>query len=176
CLHHLRMALAKKSVLFGTELWHASSQTHTTWAWGKINAIELTVKNHAAVYRACHRAMISLKADEDTLVRYRVLEKEHLKVSTPVSDPNAQGHRDSTLAWFWTMDVQRDAELNDWMSEFYRGHWLRTKALKDRWEEEVEHLRVTYCLAHPIPAGQLSLGLSHSYRSPLPWPIQHLQA
>ncbi|KIK77720.1 hypothetical protein PAXRUDRAFT_165942, partial [Paxillus rubicundulus Ve08.2h10] len=56
-------------------------------------------------------------------------------------------YRDSTLAWFWTMDVQRDAELNDWMSEcmflsvFYSSHWLRAKALKDRWEEEVELLR-----------------------------------
>ncbi|KIK72395.1 hypothetical protein PAXRUDRAFT_47792, partial [Paxillus rubicundulus Ve08.2h10] len=53
CLHHLRMALAKKSVLFQSELWHASSQTHTTWAWGKINAIELMVKRHTAIYRAC---------------------------------------------------------------------------------------------------------------------------
>ncbi|KIK71983.1 hypothetical protein PAXRUDRAFT_800527, partial [Paxillus rubicundulus Ve08.2h10] len=64
----------------------------------------------------------------------------HLRRITS-SDTNARGHRDSTLAWFWTMDVQRDAELNDWMSEFYRGHWLRAKALKDRWEEEVELLR-----------------------------------
>ncbi|KIK71788.1 hypothetical protein PAXRUDRAFT_181878, partial [Paxillus rubicundulus Ve08.2h10] len=70
-LHHLRMALAEKSVLFRTELWHASSQSQTTWAWGKINAIELMVKKHAAVYRACQRAMISLGADEDNLVRYR---------------------------------------------------------------------------------------------------------
>ncbi|KIK80876.1 hypothetical protein PAXRUDRAFT_73711, partial [Paxillus rubicundulus Ve08.2h10] len=37
CLHHLRMALAEKSVLFWTELRHANSQTHTTWAWGKVN-------------------------------------------------------------------------------------------------------------------------------------------
>ncbi|KIK71923.1 hypothetical protein PAXRUDRAFT_91545, partial [Paxillus rubicundulus Ve08.2h10] len=51
------------------------------------------------------------------------------------------GHRDSTLAWFWTMDVQTDAEVNDWMSKFYRGHWLRAKALKYRWEEGVELLR-----------------------------------
>ncbi|KIK73266.1 hypothetical protein PAXRUDRAFT_64550, partial [Paxillus rubicundulus Ve08.2h10] len=93
------------------------------------------------VYRACQRAMISLGADEGTLVRYQVLEKEHLKVNMAVLDPNAQGHQDSTLAWFWTMDVQRDAEVNDWMSEFYRGHWLRAKALKDTWEVEVELLR-----------------------------------
>ncbi|KIK72761.1 hypothetical protein PAXRUDRAFT_179970, partial [Paxillus rubicundulus Ve08.2h10] len=66
------------------------------------------------------------------------------------------------LAWFWTMDdVQRDAEANNWMSKcmflsicgpswkelklsctsVYRGHWLRAKALKDRWEVEVELLR-----------------------------------
>ncbi|KIK74449.1 hypothetical protein PAXRUDRAFT_175682 [Paxillus rubicundulus Ve08.2h10] len=125
------------------------------------------VKKHVAVYRAYQRAMISL-SDEDTLVQYQVLEKEHLKVSTTVSDPNARGHltklynrADSTLAWFWTMDVQRDAEVNNWMTKcmfisiccpswkelklsctsVYRGHWLRAKALKDRWEEEVELLR-----------------------------------
>ncbi|KIK77160.1 hypothetical protein PAXRUDRAFT_73558, partial [Paxillus rubicundulus Ve08.2h10] len=57
-----------------------------------------------------------------------------------VSDPNAQHHQDSSLAWFWIMDVQRDAELNNWMLEFYWGHWLRAKALKDRWEEQVELL------------------------------------
>ncbi|KIK78118.1 hypothetical protein PAXRUDRAFT_64846, partial [Paxillus rubicundulus Ve08.2h10] len=80
---------------------------------------------HAAVYRACQRAMISLGAEEDTLVQYRALEKDHLKVSTAVSDLNAQGHQDLTLAWFWTMDVQRGVGLNDWMLEFYQGHWLR---------------------------------------------------
>ncbi|KIK80875.1 hypothetical protein PAXRUDRAFT_157435, partial [Paxillus rubicundulus Ve08.2h10] len=87
------------------------------------------------------RAMISLRAEEDTLVQYWALEKDHLKVSTAVLDPNAQGHWDLTLAWFWTMDVQRGAEPNNWMSEFYWGHWLRAKALKNRWEEEVELLR-----------------------------------
>ncbi|KIK93873.1 hypothetical protein PAXRUDRAFT_144037, partial [Paxillus rubicundulus Ve08.2h10] len=87
------------------------------------------------------RALISLGADEDTLVWYQALKKDYLKVSTAVSDQNAQGHWDLTLAWFWTIDVQRDAELDDWMSEFYRGQWLRVKALKDRWEEEVELLR-----------------------------------
>ncbi|KAF9228573.1 hypothetical protein BS17DRAFT_691138 [Gyrodon lividus] len=85
CLHHLRMAWAEKSVLFLTELWHAT--------------------------------MISLEADKDTLIWYRLLDPKHLKVSTTVSDPNAWGNQNSTLAWFWTMDVQRDSELNDWMSE-----------------------------------------------------------
>ena len=45
------------------------------------------------------------------------LRREDLKVSAAVADPNAQGHRDDTLAWFWTMDVPWDTEVNDWMLE-----------------------------------------------------------
>ena len=45
------------------------------------------------------------------------MKREDLKVSAAVADPNARGHRDDTLAWFWTMDVPWDTEVNDWMSE-----------------------------------------------------------
>ncbi|KAG2343157.1 hypothetical protein BDR05DRAFT_884626, partial [Suillus weaverae] len=47
------------------------------------------------------------------------------------------GQRNSTLPWFWSLDVQGDLVSNDWMNEFYRVHWLRTKALQDRWAEEL---------------------------------------
>ncbi|KAG2099270.1 uncharacterized protein F5147DRAFT_582692, partial [Suillus discolor] len=59
-----------------------------------------------------------------------------------VADPNARGQRNATLPWFWSLDVQGDSVSSDWMNEFYRVHWLRTKALCDRWAEElilVEH-------------------------------------
>ncbi|KAG1837170.1 hypothetical protein DFJ58DRAFT_669107, partial [Suillus subalutaceus] len=47
------------------------------------------------------------------------------------------GQRNSTLPWFWSLDVRGDSVSNDWMNEFYRVHWLRTKALQDRWAEEL---------------------------------------
>ncbi|KIK81905.1 hypothetical protein PAXRUDRAFT_14997 [Paxillus rubicundulus Ve08.2h10] len=81
--------------------------------------------------------MISLGADEDTLVLHQALEKEQLKVSMAISGSNSQGQWDLTLTWFWTMDVQKDVRI----TAVHWGHWLRAKALKDKWEEEVELLR-----------------------------------
>ncbi|KIJ65269.1 hypothetical protein HYDPIDRAFT_51228, partial [Hydnomerulius pinastri MD-312] len=96
---------------------------------------------NARIYRTSCRAMITLGADEDLLTQYKVLNKQDLKVTMAVTDPNAQGHRDDSLAWFWTMDIKQDSDMNDWMSEFFRGHWLRAKAHMHRWEEEVELLQ-----------------------------------
>ena len=61
--------------------------------------------------------MIALNASGNTLNQYKMLRKEDLKISATIADPNARGHRDDTLAWFWTMDVPRDTEVNDWMCE-----------------------------------------------------------
>ncbi|KAF8835197.1 hypothetical protein BDN67DRAFT_913465, partial [Paxillus ammoniavirescens] len=86
-------------------------------------------------------AMVALGASNDILARYQALTKDHLKVSSAVAKLNARGHRNDTLPWFWSMDVTRDAEADDWMMEFYRVHWLQSKALRDRWEKEVELIR-----------------------------------
>ncbi|KIK76104.1 hypothetical protein PAXRUDRAFT_18443 [Paxillus rubicundulus Ve08.2h10] len=77
--------------------------------------------------------MVTLSANNDILARYQGLSKDHLKISGTVAEPNARGHRNDTLPWFWSMDVARDAEANDWMMEF-----KASKALKDQWEEELE--------------------------------------
>ncbi|KAG2057282.1 hypothetical protein BDR06DRAFT_847496, partial [Suillus hirtellus] len=68
--------------------------------------------------------------------KYLRMEKSHLKASAAVADPNTQGQRNSTLPWFWSLDVQCDSISNNWMNEFYRVHWLRAKALHDQWLEE----------------------------------------
>ncbi|KAG2048430.1 hypothetical protein BDR06DRAFT_895550 [Suillus hirtellus] len=75
--------------------------------------------------------------NHNLLKKYLPLEKEHLKTSTAVADQNAHGQRNTTLAWFWSLDVQGDTSGNDWMTEFYQVNWLRTKALCDHWNEEV---------------------------------------
>ncbi|KAI6138196.1 hypothetical protein BKA82DRAFT_4518660 [Pisolithus tinctorius] len=112
----------------------------TTRAWGQISNAEAMVQRHAAIYRQCRKQLIALGAGEDILGKYQELNRADLTVSATIADPNARGHRDDTLAWFWTMDLPRDSAMNDRMSEFYRVNWLRTKALQDRWEEELELL------------------------------------
>ncbi|KAG2085106.1 uncharacterized protein F5147DRAFT_589220 [Suillus discolor] len=93
------------------------------------------------IYSKCWAQLGNLQA-HILLEKYLRMEKSHLKASAAVADLNAQGQRNSTLPWFWSLDVQGDSISNDWMNEFYRVHWLRAKALHDRWLEEqllVEH-------------------------------------
>ena len=61
--------------------------------------------------------MVALDVDDGILDRYKPLDKDHLKISTAVADPNARGHRHENLAWFWTMDIPKDTNENDWMSK-----------------------------------------------------------
>ncbi|KAG2073300.1 hypothetical protein BDR04DRAFT_985732, partial [Suillus decipiens] len=54
---------------------------------------------------------------------------------------NARSQRDTTLSWFWSLDVQGDTSGNDWMTKceclVLLVNWLRMKALHNRWNEEV---------------------------------------
>ncbi|KAF8128096.1 hypothetical protein EV363DRAFT_1170927 [Boletus edulis] len=67
-----------------------------------------------------------------------------MKATASGGNKDAWSSRNDHLSWFWSLDVPRDTDRNDWMSEFYRVHWLRSKAVKDRWQEEVELLRAEF--------------------------------
>jgi len=62
--------------------------------------------------------MVALGADQSILDQYQILNKKDLTVSTALSDSNARGHCHDSLAWFWTMDIPKDTNKNDWMSEY----------------------------------------------------------
>ncbi|KAL4066772.1 hypothetical protein J3A83DRAFT_4098041 [Scleroderma citrinum] len=98
------------------------------------------VRRHAAVYQRCYSQMIALGTDSSILDQYRDLEHRDLWVTTMVANPNAHGHHNEHLAWFWAMDTPKDTNTNDWMSEFYHIYWLQAKSLKDQWAEEMELL------------------------------------
>ncbi|KAG1839662.1 hypothetical protein DFJ58DRAFT_667633, partial [Suillus subalutaceus] len=87
-------------------------------------------------YKKCRAQLTNLRADQ-LLEKYWELEKKDLKATSAVADPNARGQRNSTLPWFWSLDVRGDSVSNNWMNEFYWVHWLRTKGLQDRWAEEL---------------------------------------
>ena len=88
-----------------------------TRAWVKVTAVDALVKKNARIYRRAHHAMVSLGAVDNILSQHRSLSQHDLKVTAVVADPNARGHRNDTLAWFWTMDIPGDTDMNDWMSE-----------------------------------------------------------
>ncbi|KAG2100190.1 uncharacterized protein F5147DRAFT_747185 [Suillus discolor] len=135
-LHAIRVHLGDKAVIFRNTVRSAKSQASSTRAWTQVRSVEAAVNLNARIYSKCQLQLAKIP-DHDLLKKYLPLKKEHLKASAAVANPNARGQRDTTLAWFWSIDVQGDTSGNDWMTEFYRVNWLQTKALCDRWNEEV---------------------------------------
>ena len=116
-LHHIRIALGHKSFLFRHDIRPARTQRLKTRAWAGVHAVESTVQHHARVYIRGRKAMVDLGAGSNLLDRYQVLSREDLSVNTSVIAPQVRGQRNKSLPWFWTMDVQRDADVGEWMED-----------------------------------------------------------
>jgi hypothetical protein len=116
-LHHIRIALGHKSYLFRNNVRPARTQRLKTRAWAEVHAVESTVQHHARVYNHARRAMLDLGAEASLLDRYKVLERQDLRIDTAVIAPNVRGQRNKSLPWFWSMDIQRDADVGAWMND-----------------------------------------------------------
>ena len=95
----------------------AHTQRLKTHAWAEVHAVDSTVQHHARVYNCARQAMLNLGADTSLLDRYRVLERQDLRIDTTVIAPEARGQRNKPLPWFWSMDVRRDADVGAWMND-----------------------------------------------------------
>lgn len=154
-LHAIRVGLADKAVIFRNTVRSSKTQSGTTRAWNQVNAVSKAVALNAKKYSVCRTQLSKLGADQ-LLEKFLPLKKGDLKASSAVADPSARGQRNSTLPWFWSLNVQGDSSNSDWMTEcelplqtlcccllhflsfvVYRVHWLRTKSQRDRWEEEL---------------------------------------
>ena len=116
-LHHIRIALGHKSYLFRNEVRPARTQKPKTRAWAEVHNVESEVQNHARVYMRARQAMENLGADNFLLDRYKLLRRQDLSVKTSVIAPHVRGQRNKSLPWFWTMDVQRDTDVGEWMKD-----------------------------------------------------------
>ena len=119
-LHHIRIALGHKSYLFRSNVRPARTQRLKTRAWAEVHAVESTVQHHARVYNRTQQSILDLGANTPLLSRYRVLERQDLKVDTTVIAPDVRGQRNKSLPWFWSMDVRRDADVGAWMNDCRR--------------------------------------------------------
>jgi hypothetical protein len=119
-LHHIRIALGHKSYLFRNNVRPARTQRLKTRAWTEVHAVESTVQHHARVYNRARKSMLDLGADVSLLDRYKVLARQDLKIDTTVIAPNVRGQRNTSLPWFWSMDVRRDADVGAWMNDCRR--------------------------------------------------------
>ena len=116
-LHHIRIALGHKSYVFRNDVRPARTQRLKTRAWAEVHAVESTVQHHARVYNRARKSMVDLDAEAPLLDRYKALERQDLRINTTVIAPDVRGQRNKSLPWFWSMDVQRDADVGPWMND-----------------------------------------------------------
>jgi hypothetical protein len=66
--------------------------------------------------------MMQLEPGQAQLQKYKLLLCEQLKINTAVSDPNAQGQWNKSLAWFWSIEVDLEGPNHSWNEECEFGH------------------------------------------------------
>ncbi len=116
-LHHICIALGHKSYLFRQDVHLAHTQRLKTCAWAEVHAAESTVQHHAWVYIHARQVIVNLGAGTSLLDWYKVLRHQDLSVKTSVIAPHVRSQWNKSLPWFWTMDVQRDADVGEWMED-----------------------------------------------------------
>jgi hypothetical protein len=116
-LQGLRLALSRKAVIFRVRLRPATTKTRKLRSWDQIRMVDVNVRYHARIYTEARAAMIRLGATNEDLERYQVLLKDHLTLTTARIEPSLRGQRNTSLAWFWTMDVKSDTDNAQGMVE-----------------------------------------------------------
>lgn len=116
-LYGLRLSLSRKAVIFREGVRSAKSKVKKMRSWQQIVQIDGGARHQARLYCRARAAMCRLGATAEQLDRYRLLTREHLSITTAKIDPSQRGQRNTSLAWFWTMDVKSDTEAVAGMAE-----------------------------------------------------------
>ena len=116
-LHKLRLAIAHKSFLYRHKVRKASSYAQRNRAYDDVRTYSTLISYHADVYSACWRTLVALRANEETLEKYKILKKEDLKVDTAVVNPNERGQRNYQMSWIWGVSELDSTESPQWLDE-----------------------------------------------------------
>ncbi|KAG1870330.1 hypothetical protein F4604DRAFT_1926656 [Suillus subluteus] len=136
-LHNLRIHLCNKAVLFRTSVRQAKSQALKTRAWSQVTSVQQAVSLHASIYTKTRKQMMSWNRDKTSCRSSNPCFASSSKSALRWEIPMPEVRETSPLAWFWSVEVDLGGPDQSWNEEFYRVHWLRAKALQDRWKEEM---------------------------------------
>ncbi|KAI6007908.1 hypothetical protein EDC04DRAFT_2907519 [Pisolithus marmoratus] len=144
CLDQLRTDLGNKAMLYRQNFRTANSTREGTRTKKEIQKVVARVNKHVRSYQRARQAILRLDPDGNMAEKYQEILPEDLAVSKEVTEENRFGQGTSKLAWFWVIDgekTQLNVEAGGLMEEFYRINWLKARARRDRWKEEVSLVR-----------------------------------
>ncbi|KAF9470577.1 hypothetical protein BDN70DRAFT_821165 [Pholiota conissans] len=91
------------------------------------------------LYRHNRLKLVQLGADNAALSTFKELTPTDVKASTAVMDPNQHHSKQLELSWIWQMDAEGGANSPAGLLEFQRIHYLRARANRLRWTEELSY-------------------------------------
>ncbi|KAI6036179.1 hypothetical protein BKA83DRAFT_4120066 [Pisolithus microcarpus] len=144
CLDQLRTDVGNKAMLYRQNFRAANSTREGIRTKKEIQKVVARVNKHVRSYQRARQAILRMDPDANMAEKYQEILPEDLVVSKEVTEENRFGQGTSKLAWFWVMDgrkSQLNVEAGGLMEEFYRINWLKARARRDRWKEEVSLVR-----------------------------------
>ena len=100
-LNFLRGLIADKSFQYSHVIRNAPTKKVRTRAQTKVKTLDTEILFHCRLYSRCRSRLILLGADADTMRKFQTLNKEHIKASSAVLNPNIAGSTRLQLSWLW---------------------------------------------------------------------------
>jgi hypothetical protein len=113
----LRNAIAEKSFQYSHIMRLAPSKGVRTRSRLAILKISERISQYSRVYCRARAAMVRLGADEQTLNRFKLLQRDDLKASTAILKPNLPGSSTLRLSWIWETGASISGSAPDMMRE-----------------------------------------------------------
>ena len=115
----LRLSMGEAAVHYRLQGRSAQRGKNTkTRSWEQAKKALREVHKHWRIYNRSRTALIHLPKSGTWKTKYKIITKDHLKISPDIDHENRVGQRSSQLAWFWLVP---DAlgEVHDDISEWH---------------------------------------------------------
>jgi hypothetical protein len=116
-LSALREAIADKSFQYSHVLRVAPGKTIRNRARAGIKKLNDVISFHCRAYNKCRSAMIQLGAEPQILSKYPVLQKQDVKASTALLNPNIPGSSTLRLSWIWQTGLSQEEQSPEALRE-----------------------------------------------------------
>ncbi|KAI6026891.1 hypothetical protein BKA83DRAFT_4049978, partial [Pisolithus microcarpus] len=138
--------LGSKAMLYRQNFRTANSTREGTRTKREIQKVVVRINKHVRSYQRARKAILGLDLNDNIGEKYQEIQPEDLAVSKEVTEENRFGQGVSKMAWFWMVDGEQNqnqlnADSGGLMEEFYHINWLKARARRDRWREEVSLVR-----------------------------------
>ena len=100
-LNQLRELIAEKSFQYSHVIQAAPRKGVRTRAQTKVKELDHKIALQAQIYSHCRSCLLALGCDAEMLQLFQPLNKDDLRASTAVLNPNSPGSTNLRLSWLW---------------------------------------------------------------------------